>query len=1066
MNRAIFQFEVKTWLKSPLFYFLTVCFFLFSLITMLGTGGYFDEPSVSRETLPYLNSPYALSFMSFLFTKLLLFLVAIFAGFSLYRDYNSKTHAIMYAFPMPKAHYLYGKLSSSLFILLLICLITFLGILIGEYLLGTENPKIGTHTPFAYLSALGIYLVPTILTIGTFVFVAVGWSRNIFAAFIIAMAFVLLQLLLENILFGQKELLALLDPFGQYAFQLATENWGIKQQNSTALPIGYLVLFNRIFWGLLAAAAFFIFQKKFDFQYNSIWQFSERKGAKQEAVKTNKHRHTGMDYDVPLSFSTSARFGALLRLMRYDFHSIITNWMFLLLCLLGGAVIFFIQLRVSNTGEFNLLPLTRIFIGAPLSIYSLIIILSTFLFSGFLSNRAKQHQMNLIMDATPIKNWQMIASKVGAITLVQVLQLLLFLLISVGMQVINGYYNFELGLYGMSLFVLLLPMLFVWNLTSHFVHALFPNLFLGLFLLACLWLGGQSLENIGIHTNLLKYNLLPVIEYSDFNGYGSQLKGNLLLTAYWLAFGLFLFIGTIVLVNRGSLSAIKDRYHLSKSRINGFTMGMGLLFLSIFLGLGWTIHKEEAKSVLHNSNLNTTLSEYKNTWEQFANLPSLKIRNIDLQIDIYPEKKDFTASGTYTLINDSDALIDTVLIRTGFDEITRLKWQGGAELLKEDKAMKSYLYKLGTPLAPHDSVLLHFDISSTKNTLFTRNSNVLSNGTYIKQDILPRLGYQFIEHELPLTDSLACQNSYFHRDADLVNIRTRISTSAAQTAIAPGQLIARNTKDGRNHFEYRSPKPVKLNFSFQAADFELLSEDYEDVQLQVFHQKGHQQNTPQMLAGLKAALDYNTSLFGKYPYEQIRIVEFPHTEGSYSATLMANNVPTSEVLFNINMAAMKDKIKLPFYVMAHELTHEWFGNQVMPADAKGAKMLTESITEYLTLRIYQEQFGEEMATRFLEVQKNRYLRGKRQEQGTEQPLYKVADHQEYIAYGKGAIALHTIAEAMGKQNFNAVLQQYVATYKAHTIYPTSVDFIELLKANTDFETHQLIDYWLKEIHAL
>src|SRR6056297_3028423 len=126
-----------------------------------------------------------------------------------------------------------------------------------------------------------------------------------------------------------------------------------------------------------------------------------------------------------------------------------------------------------------------------------------------------------------------------------------------------------------------------------------------------------------------------------------------------------------------------------------------------------------------------------------------------------------------------------------------------------------------------------------------------------------------------------------------------------------------------------------------------------------------------MLEGLKASLDYNSKLFGCYPYNQIRIIEFPHTEESFSATLKSNNIPASEVLF---------------YVVAHELTHEWFGNQVMPADAEGANMLTESITEYITLSIYTEHFGEAAAKRFLNAQYRRYNRGRKKENGKEPPL--------------------------------------------------------------------------------
>jgi hypothetical protein len=55
------------WLKSPLFYLLATGFFLFSFVSMLGSGGFFDSPDNSASLVQVLNSPYSLSSISFLF---------------------------------------------------------------------------------------------------------------------------------------------------------------------------------------------------------------------------------------------------------------------------------------------------------------------------------------------------------------------------------------------------------------------------------------------------------------------------------------------------------------------------------------------------------------------------------------------------------------------------------------------------------------------------------------------------------------------------------------------------------------------------------------------------------------------------------------------------------------------------------------------------------------------------------------------------------------------------------------------------------------------------------------
>ncbi len=1064
MENAIFQYEIKQALKAPLFYFLALLFFLFSGVTMLGTGGFFDEPISSTVNVNLLNTPFALTNISFLFSKFLLFVVAILAGGTLYKDYKNKTHSILYTFPISKNYYLGGKLLSALFLVTMMTCITFLGVGFGEKMLGVSNPKITELNISGYVVSVGVYLLPTLLVIGTFVFVAIGFTRNVFSGFIVVICFALFQMILENIFFNQPTLLAFIDPFGQNAFYRTTKDWDFDLQNSSSLPIDWVVMLNRMFWISIAFFIYYVLYRKFDFQYDSIFPQKTKDLLKKEKNPTREN--TLLNSPVQFDFSWMAKCKAVVFLLLFDLKSMLKNGMFIFLSFFGVLTIFFIQLRMSSTGDFVLFPNTRMFLGAPLSIYSLIIIFSTFLFSGLLLNKASQYKMDAIVDINPTGNWQFIISKIGALSALQLVQLLLFLFVSLGVQCYNQYYNFEIELYLFHLLILVFPVLLVWNFTSVFIHSFFQNVYLGLFVLACIWLGSQSFEQIGINTSLLKYNTLPHLEYSDFNGYGSQLEGYYLLLMYWLSLGFLVLLSSFLIWRRGNITSLKERLGLMKSRVNVALLVVGFIFIANFLILGNKIYQAEKMDKNNNIYNQIDIEEFKKEWEAYSSLTQPKIIDIDLALDLFPEENRFEAEGKYILKNKTNIPIDTIYLRTGFDEISKIEWGGKAKLIKEDKSMENYLYELDQPLLLGDSIEFHFQIKNSPNTCFTQNSNVLSNGTYMLHDILPRLEYQFDEQERSLNDSMVHDINYFHKDADYLNLRTKISTSGEQIAIAPGDLISKENKNGRNYFEYQTPHPVKLNFSFISASFEKTIKEHKGISIELFHHKNHGENTSFMIEGLKAALEFNTKYFGSYPYQNIRIIEFPHTGKSYSATLTANNIPTSEILFNMNAESMKDKLNLPFYVMAHELTHEWFGNQVMPADAPGAKMLTESMTEYITLCIYRSYLGEEIAHDFLKLQKQRYENGKKKEKGEEMPLYKVKDHQEYISYGKGAIAFHTLAHKIGEEKMFSILKEYINQYKYKNTYPTTLDFIRIMKKNTDVQFHPSIEKWLMEIHLI
>ena len=1062
MKNPILSYELRYWLRSPLAYFLVLMMCAFALVTMLGTGGYFDEPVQNNDNVSFLNSAYALTSNSFLFAKLLLFLVAIFFGFSIYRDYQNNTHHILYSYPLHKRQYLLGKYLSACIIVSGAAIGVYAAIWTGELMLGIKNPKITVYQSSGYLIACFLYLLPTLLIIGSFVFIVVTLTRNIFAGFITAICFVLFQLILESTLFNFPELMAILDPFGQNAFHLTTHEWNHELRNSFALPLDKYILFNRLFWGVIVMGALYVLSLKFDFHHDKVIALGNRSHNKDKL--SNQHHLASKDKEVDYRFDIKTKIKQVLHLALYDVKLIITSWLFILLSLFGIATVFFIQLKVSNTGDFNLLPFTRLLISAPLSIYSMIIVLSTYLFSGIIIDRARTTKMNLLVDVTPIEIWQLIFSKITAIMIMHLTQLLLFFITAVSIQLINGYHNLELGLYFISIFILTLPMLMVWNTTSVFIHSLIPNLFLSMFLLGCLWLGAQSLEQVGIDTNLLKYNTMPILEYSDFNGYGSQLKGFFVICKYWMAVGILLVPGIMLIWKRGSSSSFSERYKLVKQRMSPLALLLLILMVTHLVYNAFYLYqaeKDQHRTSLSSQQLKTALQEHKKNWKQYDAIVQPKISDINLELNIFPKQRRFDATGKYLLTNNSAHSIDTLFIRTGFDEITKIEWNGKAQEILNDETMNCHLFQLEESLSPGDSISFSFKIANVENTLLEKNSNVLRNGTFLKQDILPRLGYQFSEDDKVIHQHKDHTHHFYHKDAHEVTLRTKISTSSDQVAIAPGDLLNTEVREGRTYFEYFTTTPQKMNFSFHSGDYTIIKDRFREKEIAVYYHKTHSSNTANMIAGLKASLEYNSS-FGEYPYKHIRIIEFPHTEESYGATLTGNNIPSSEILFNIKSKSMKSDF--PYYVMVHELTHEWFGNQMKPAEGLGAKMLSESITEYITLCIYRKSLGEEIGNAFLETQYKRYRKGKLKEKGKEPPLFQVGRDQDYISYGKGAIALNQISKSIGEDKMKEILSLFLMEYGMKKVkYPTSSDFITLLKSQVSASHHRLIDQWLMEV---
>ncbi|WP_417364428.1 M1 family aminopeptidase [Galbibacter sp.] len=1024
------------------------------MISFLGTGGFFDEPIKATETVRLLNSPHELNYLFQYLGKLFLFLIPAIIGTSIYKDFKHKVYPVLYSYPIDKKAYLTGKFLGAFTIVVLIALSTGVAFLLGELLLGNGNPKIGLFNMIGYLQAYLIFLIPNLFVFGVFVFAIVALSRNIYSGFILVIFLFLLQLITENSFQGNDLLIAITDPFGQNAVGFETQFWTLTEQNTKLIPIYGTILFNRLFWLALGLIVVFFLFKLFTLSQNGF-QFSLKKGGKPlkvEALKISTEEKTNSS--VVFDFSLKQKLKLIWKLSNTDFKYLVANPMFYIFSFLGILSIVFMLLKVTNAGEMIMLPLTRIMLAVPSFFFVTIIILILFIYSGMLVHRARLTGMEALIDSTPVSNGVLLISKVIAIIKVQYLLLLILMLCGLVLQMANGFFTLEIGQYLFYLFLLTGISLIVWAFVSVFVHTVVPNLYLGIFILLLIWLAKGSFSELGIKTYLLQFNTPPQLIYSDLNEYGSQLSGYFLVQFYWVLIALILILLSYLFWKREHSFSIKERFQIANSRLNGTSkICLSILFTSL-VAFGFGIYKAEHSENVVNTNKDV-LKQFETHFSKYKNQLQPRITSIKMAVDLYPENNVFKASGKYILVNETKKPIDTILIKTGFDEHTTYTLNTENTLIASDSLMKFFVHKLQSPLLPNDTLLLNFEIKNARNTLFQRNSSVLKNGTFLKQDILPRLGYFIQNDKKKPSDSTALNNHYQAFDSDLIDFEATVSTSENQTAITTGFLQKQWQENGRNYFHYKANKPIKMGMAFNSGKFKIQKDQWKSIPIQVYYHNTHTYNVENMIAGLKAAMDYNSEHFSPYQHKDVKIIEFPLTEGSF-ATTFGNAILTSEVRFGVN-GKSDAKIDLSFYVSAHELTHQWFGNQLLPKDVLGAKMLTESITEYITLKIYEQQFSKERALQFLKLQRLRYLKGRTKETKNESPLYLVKAEQDYISYGKGTIAFNTLSHYLGEKKMNDILKSFLEAYPSKIeIYPTSLDFLKILKQETPEKLQYLI----------
>jgi ABC-2 type transport system permease protein len=111
-----------------------------------------------------------------------------------------------------------------------------------------------------------------------------------------------------------------------------------------------------------------------------------------------------------------------------------------------------------------------------------------------------------------------------------------------------------------------------------------------------------------------------------------------------------------------------------------------------------------------------------------------------------------------------------------------------------------------------------------------------------------------------------------------------------------------------------------------------------------------------------------------------------------------------------------------FYVVAHEMGHQWWAHQVMGADMQGSTLLSETMSQYSALMVMEEEYGRDQMRKFLKLESDRYQRSRGSEDLKEVPMLEV-ENQGYIHYNKGSVVLYCLRDFVGEDSLEQSLPQ-------------------------------------------
>ena len=251
-------------------------------------------------------------------------------------------------------------------------------------------------------------------------------------------------------------------------------------------------------------------------------------------------------------------------------------------------------------------------------------------------------------------------------------------------------------------------------------------------------------------------------------------------------------------------------------------------------------------------------------------------------------------------------------------------------------------------------------------------------------------------------------------------VTVRLTVPDGQVAVGPGREgDVTDAPSGGKTYEWVSNRIVG-GIAVATGQWKRLDGEEAGVPVMVLLWEKHADQAQKVMADTKAAMRYQTELFGKFPYEKYLVAEVPVFPGGYS--------PAS--LTFIGESVFEDQ-KLVDRILPHEVAHQWWGNLMLPQGA-GAGWLAEGFAEYAHILYLGHANGDEAFSRAIWDAKQQYHL--LQANPPEEPIAETDPFDQQgsyigVVYSKGACVLHMLRHVMGEEAFFATLEEFVQQHK-------------------------------------
>ncbi len=1069
MIAEIFRFELREQFRSPLFWVVAVLFALlgFALmsseaVTLVGGIGNIHK-----------NAPTAVAAAMTVLTLFGLLVITMLVSAALLRDFDQNTAELYFSTPIKPRQYLAGRLGAALLASFAIYVMLALSMYVAQFMPWIDPAQLGPKSFSPYAWSLFVMVLPNVLFTGMLLALLAVVTRSILWVYIGVLGFITLWAVSQTLSANLDNiwLTSLMEPLGVRAIGRTIRYWSAEERNSQ-LPVlsGYL-LGNRALWlgitALLAVAVFALFRTERTGSGRG-WRKRKRAHVPMVAVPANPLPR------IQPVFSAETSLRQLWRQFGFDVSGVMKGIPLIVMLLFGLVNFIGSSTAMQSMYGTPIHPVSSEMATLLQGSYSFLLVIVVLFYAGELVFKERQAKIQDVTDAMPVPNWMPMLSKllalVGVIILFQAIGMVAGMLV----QLAKGHMALEPLTWLKILIAGCVPFVLMGGL-AFAVQVITNNKFAGYGVIILVLIAQTAMSALGFEHNLYNFGSWPNAPWSDMNGFGHFLRGQMAFQGYWLAFMAALLLLAAAFWVRGVDGGWRQRLRVAGERLRG---PLGIATFSAFAVFaaigGWLYWNTNVLNQYRSSDdVEDLQARYERDYLKYENLPQPKILSSNVDVDLWPEKQSMQAEGRWRIVNSHATPIRDIHVQMGdFRDLVSIDF-GGQVLKRDDLPLNYRIYRLDKPMQPGEEREMRFKVDYHPRgiTNGTAQTQFVENGSFFNSRLFPQFGYdpggeiqdrnERRKRKLgeprrvaKLEDVSAYQRNYLTDDADWIDFATTVCTAPDQVALAPGYLKREFKRDGRRCFSYEMDQPMLDFYAYLSARWQVKRGMYNAIPIEVYFDPRHAYNVDRMIEAVQKSLAYYEANFGPYQHRQVRIIEFPGYASFAQA--FANTIPYSESVGFIADISNRDEVDYVFYITAHEIAHQWWAHQVIGADVQGATVMSESLSQYSALMVMEKEYGRDNMRQFLKYELDRYLSSRGSERLEEQPLYRV-ENQQYIHYQKGSLVFYRLRDEMGEEKLNRAIRRFLDKHKyAKPPYPTTLDFLKELRAEATPEQQQLI----------